>query len=88
MIGRISKLACAAAIVCACATGALATSAAYQGVSPWTASDIPAGWPGAFDVTGSGNILVLSGLNVNELSPAGAFLRTIGPVPNYDNGSK
>ncbi len=63
-----------------------AASVVYQGVAPWRGSDIPAGYPSGFDVMGDGKIVALSGLSVNLLSPGGAFERTIGTIPNYDNG--
>jgi hypothetical protein len=74
------------AILLAHAATAGAASVVYQGVAPWRAADIPAGYPSAFDVMGDGKIVALSGLSVNLLSANGAFERTIGTVPDYDNG--
>lgn len=88
MIGKFSLVLCSVAIACAFSAVAGADSVVYQGVSPWTTTDVAAGWPTAFDALPSGQIVALSGLSVNLLSADGAFVRSIGSAPNYSTGSE
>ncbi len=87
----MSRLACAACSFVVVSFLSLASveasSSVYSAAPPWQSRDVSAGYPSAFDVTSSGEIVALQGLSVNLLSSAGVFERTIGTVPTFDCAS-
>jgi len=81
---RFSLVCCVLSAACVlCCTSADASSVMYSGVAPFSATDVPGGVFGGFDVTASGKIVGLAGTELKLYSPGGVFERTIATVTGY-----
>jgi hypothetical protein len=72
--------------LCLVSSSVFASSAVYTGVAPFHAIDLGGDWLASFDVFPDGRIVGLVGRSINLYSPAGAYVKTLGTVPDYSAG--
>ena len=79
-----TKLCVSVMVVCVFGAAADAASTVYDGVYPFTATDIPGGFFSGFDVTTSGKVIGLAGRKIELYSSSGVWERTVATVPDWN----